>query len=179
MPRSCQHGDNQSSLDSASYAGSAFASKVRRKGSCCILGWQGRHSVLEARPARVDRRNGRDSSRSARVGNRRTADGAASASAAHLRGAAPSLRRRDSRVTGPSAAVLRVGGQRLRSARTHERAARGTERSFSFDGVRAIAHAGRWRLDASVARPVETTKFPSSTAARDRHPQRSDSCHTT
>ncbi len=53
------------------------------------------------------------------------------------------------------------------------------EAPLSFDGVRAIAHAGRWRLDAWVARPVDTTEFPSSTAARDRHPRRSNSCHTT
>jgi alginate export protein len=50
---------------------------------------------------------------------------------------------------------------------------------LSFDGVRAIAHAGRWRLDAWVARPVDTTEFLSSMAARDRHPRRSNSCHTT
>ena len=32
-----------------------------------------------------------------------------------------------------------------------------TERSISFDGVRAIAHAGPWRLDGWAARPVDTT----------------------
>jgi hypothetical protein len=42
--------------------------------------------VLEARPARVDGRDGRDASRVVRAGNRRAADGPAPVSDADLRG---------------------------------------------------------------------------------------------
>ena len=83
-------------------------------------------------------------------------------------------------VTGPSAAVLRVGRQEIALGSGRMYALReGPNVPLSFDGVRAIAHAGRWRLDAWVARPVDTTEFPSSTAVRDRHPRQSNSCHTT
>jgi Alginate export len=75
---------------------------------------------------------------------------------------------------------LRVGRQEIALGSGRMYALReGPNVLLSFDGVRAIAHAGRWRLDAWVARPVDTTEFPSSTAARDRHPRRSNSCHTT
>ena len=68
-----------------------------------------------------------------------------------------------------SAAVLRVGRQEIALGSGRLYALReGPNVPLSFDGVRVIAHAGRWRLDAWVARPVDTTEFPGSTAARDR-----------
>jgi len=61
-------------------------------------------------------------------------------------------------VTGPSAAVLRVGRQEIALGSGRMYALReGPNVPLSFDGVRAIAHAGQWRLDGWAARPVDTT----------------------
>jgi len=51
-------------------------------------------------------------------------------------------------ATGPSAAVLRVGRQEIALGAGRMYALReGPNVPLSFDGVRAIAHAGPWRLD--------------------------------
>src|SRR6266446_4296800 len=61
-------------------------------------------------------------------------------------------------VTGPSAAVLRVGRQEIALGAGRMHALReGPNVPLSFDGVRAIAHAGPWRLDGWAARPVDNT----------------------
>jgi len=61
-------------------------------------------------------------------------------------------------VTAPSAAVLRVGRQEIALGAGRMYALReGPNVPLSFDGVRAIAHAGPWRLDAWAARPVDNT----------------------
>ena len=61
-------------------------------------------------------------------------------------------------VTGPSAAVLRVGRQEIALGAGRMYALReGPNVPLSFDGVRAIAHAGPWRLDGWAARPVDNT----------------------
>jgi hypothetical protein len=61
-------------------------------------------------------------------------------------------------VMGPSAVVLRVGRQELALGSGRMYALReGPNVPLSFDGVRAIAHAGPWRLDGWMARPVDTT----------------------
>jgi hypothetical protein len=61
-------------------------------------------------------------------------------------------------VTGPSAAVLRVGRQEIALGSGRMYALReGPNVPLSFDGVRVIAHAGSWQLDGWAARPVDTT----------------------
>ncbi len=61
-------------------------------------------------------------------------------------------------VTGPSAAVLRVGRQEIALGSGRLYALReGPNVPLSFDGVRVIAHAGSWQLDGWAARPVDTT----------------------
>ena len=61
-------------------------------------------------------------------------------------------------VRGPSAAVLRVGRQEIALGSGRMYALReGPNVPLSFDGVRVIAHAGPWQLDAWAARPVDTT----------------------
>jgi len=61
-------------------------------------------------------------------------------------------------ATGPSAAVLRVGRQEIALGAGRMYALReGPNVPLSFDGVRAIAHAGPWRLDGWAARPVDNT----------------------
>src|SRR6266849_10153991 len=61
-------------------------------------------------------------------------------------------------ATGPSAAVLRVGRQEIALGAGRMYALReGPNVPLSLDGVRAIAHAGPWRLDGWAARPVDTT----------------------
>jgi len=61
-------------------------------------------------------------------------------------------------ATGPSAAVLRVGRQEIAFGSGRMYALReGPNVPLSFDGVRVIAHAGRWQLDGWAARPVDTT----------------------
>ena len=61
-------------------------------------------------------------------------------------------------VTGPSAGVLRVGRQEIALGAGRMYALReGPNVPLSFDGVRAIAHAGPWRLDGWAARPVDNT----------------------
>jgi hypothetical protein len=61
-------------------------------------------------------------------------------------------------VTGPSAAVLRVGRQEIALGSGRMYALReGPNVPLSFDGVRVVAHAGRWQLDGWAARPVDTT----------------------
>jgi hypothetical protein len=61
-------------------------------------------------------------------------------------------------VTGPSAAVLRVGRQEIALGAGRMYALReGPNVPLSFDGVRAIARAGPWRLDGWAARPVDNT----------------------
>jgi alginate export protein len=61
-------------------------------------------------------------------------------------------------ATSPSAAVLRVGRQEIALGAGRMYALReGPNVPLSFDGVRAIAHAGPWRLDGWAARPVDNT----------------------
>jgi hypothetical protein len=61
-------------------------------------------------------------------------------------------------VTGPSAAVLRVGRQEIALGSGRMYALReGPNVPLSFDGVRVTAHAGPWQLDGWAARPVDTT----------------------
>jgi Alginate export len=61
-------------------------------------------------------------------------------------------------ATSPSAAVLRVGRQEIALGAGRMYALReGPNVPLSFDGVRAIAHAGSWRLDGWAARPVDNT----------------------
>jgi hypothetical protein len=61
-------------------------------------------------------------------------------------------------VTGPSAAVLRVGRQEIALGSGRMYALReGPNVPLSFDGVRVIAHAGPWQLEGWAARPVDTT----------------------
>jgi Alginate export len=61
-------------------------------------------------------------------------------------------------VTGPCAAVLRVGRQEIALGSGRLYALReGPNVPLSFDGVRVIAHAGPWQLDGWAARPVDTT----------------------
>jgi len=61
-------------------------------------------------------------------------------------------------ATSPSAAVLRVGRQEIALGAGRMYALReGPNVPLSFDGVRAIAHAGTWRLDGWAARPVDNT----------------------
>jgi hypothetical protein len=61
-------------------------------------------------------------------------------------------------VTRASAAVLRAGRQEMALGSGRMYALReGPNVPLSFDGVRAIAHAGPWRLDGWAARPVDTT----------------------
>ena len=61
-------------------------------------------------------------------------------------------------ATSPSAAVLRVGRQEIALGAGRMYALReGPNVPLSFDGVRAIAHAGPWQLDAWAARPVDNT----------------------
>jgi hypothetical protein len=61
-------------------------------------------------------------------------------------------------LTGPSAAVLRVGRQEIALGSGRMYALReGPNVPLSFDGVRVIAHAGPWQVDAWAARPVDTT----------------------
>ena len=61
-------------------------------------------------------------------------------------------------ATSPSAAILRVGRQEIAFGAGRMYALReGPNVSLSFDGVRAIAHAGTWRLDAWAVRPVDNT----------------------
>jgi hypothetical protein len=61
-------------------------------------------------------------------------------------------------ATGSSAALLRVGRQEIALGAGRMYALReGPTVPLSFDGVRAIAHAGPWRLDGWAARPVDTT----------------------
>jgi hypothetical protein len=59
-------------------------------------------------------------------------------------------------VTGPAAAVLRVGGQEIALGSGRMYALReGPTVPLSFDGVRVTAHAGPWQLDGWAARPVD------------------------
>jgi hypothetical protein len=61
-------------------------------------------------------------------------------------------------VTGPSAAVVRVGRQEIALGSGRLYALReGPNVPLSFDGVRVVAHAGPWQLDGWAARPVDTT----------------------
>ncbi len=61
-------------------------------------------------------------------------------------------------ATSPSAAILRVGRQEVAFGAGRMYALReGPNVPLSFDGVRAIAHAGTWRLDGWAARPVDNT----------------------
>ena len=61
-------------------------------------------------------------------------------------------------ATSPPAAVLRVGRQEIALGAGRMYALReGPNVPLSFDGVRAIAHAGPWRLDGWAARPVDNT----------------------
>jgi hypothetical protein len=61
-------------------------------------------------------------------------------------------------VTGPAAAVLRVGGQEIALGSGRMYALReGPNVPLSFDGVRVTAHAGPWQFDGWAARPVDTT----------------------
>src|SRR5580700_8658640 len=78
LPRSCQDCDDETSLDSASYTGPAIASWVRHH-DLCWRAWMSPTAlqVREALRARVDGRDGRDTSRRAGAGNVRSADGSA------------------------------------------------------------------------------------------------------
>src|SRR5260221_3981427 len=61
-------------------------------------------------------------------------------------------------ATSPSAPSLRVGRQEISFGAGRMYALReGPNVPLSFDGVRAIAHAGTWRLDGWAARPVDNT----------------------
>jgi hypothetical protein len=61
-------------------------------------------------------------------------------------------------VTGPSAAILRVGRQEIALGSGRMYALReGPNVPSSFDGLRVIAHVGPWQLDGWAARPVDTT----------------------